>query len=102
MPDSFAAWCGHLPHAAAGWCGQVLGFPEELVADPVGFTVRVVFVAAAFILIMLVWKRRRVRAPATAARESRPPHTRELPSPLLACRGVLVGLGLITAMLNVL
>ena len=69
MPDSFAAWCGHLPQAAAAWCGQVLGYPEELAADPVSFAVRVgPFVAAALILIVLVWKRR--RAPATAARES--------------------------------
>jgi ATP-binding cassette subfamily C protein len=103
VPDSFAAWCGHLPQAAATWCGQVLGYPEELAAEPLSFTVRVgPFVAAALILIVLVWKWRRAHAPATAARVSRPPYTRELPSPLQACRGVLVGLGLITAMLNVL
>ena len=73
MPDSFAAWCGHLPQAAAAWCGQVLGYPEELAADPVSFTVRVgPFVAAALILIVLVWKRRaragdgRASEPATA------------------------------------
>jgi PrtD family type I secretion system ABC transporter len=103
MPDSFAAWCDHLPQGAAVRCGQVLGYPEELAADPLSFIVRVgPFVAAALVLIVLVWKWRRPRAPETAARESRPPYTRELPSPLQACRGVLVGLGLITAMLNVL
>ena len=101
MPDSFAAWCGHLPQSAAAWCGQVLGYPEELAADPVSFAMRVgPFVAAALILIVLVWKRR--RAAATAARENQPPHRHDLPSLLQACRGVLVGLGLITAMLNVL
>ena len=62
MADSFAAWCGHLPQSAAAWCGQVLGYPEELAADPVSFTLRVgPFVAAALILIVLVWKRRRAR-----------------------------------------
>ena len=101
MADSFAAWCGHLPQAAAAWCGQVLGYPEELAADPVSFTVRVgPFVAAALILIVPVWKRR--RAPATAARENQPPHRHDLPSPLQACRGAFVGIGLITAVLNVL
>src|SRR5262245_7561032 len=96
MPDSVTTWCGHLCRSAAAWCGQVLGSPEELVR----FTTRVgPFVAVALILIALVWKRRRAAA---AARENQPPHAHHLSSPLHACRGVLVGLGLITAMLNVL
>ena len=90
MPDSFAAWCGHLPQSAAAWCGQVLGYPEELAADPVSFAMRVgPFVAAALILIVLVWKRR--RAPATAARVNQPPHTQDQPTPHPASRGVLSG-----------
>ncbi|MBB4425927.1 ATP-binding cassette subfamily C protein [Bradyrhizobium sp. CIR48] len=96
MPDSVTAWCGHLSRSAAAWCGQVLGYPEELAS----FTIRVGLLAvAAFIFIRLVWKRRRAAA---AARPDEPPHAHQMSSPLQACRGVLVGLGLITAMLNVL
>ncbi|WP_246708810.1 MULTISPECIES: type I secretion system permease/ATPase [Bradyrhizobium] len=96
MPDSVTAWCGQLSRPAAAWCGQVLGYPEELAS----LTMRVgLFAAAAFILIRLVWKRRRAAA---APRENVPPHAHPVSTPLQACRSVLVGLGLITAMLNVL
>ncbi|MBB4360368.1 ATP-binding cassette subfamily C protein [Bradyrhizobium sp. CIR18] len=96
MPDSVTAWCGHLSRSAAAWCGQVVGYPEELAS----FTIHVgLFAVAAFIFIRLVWKWRRAAA---AARPDEPARAHQMSSPLHACRGVLVGLGLITAMLNVL
>ncbi|WP_025034221.1 type I secretion system permease/ATPase [Bradyrhizobium sp. DOA9] len=96
MPDSVTAWCGHFSRSAAAWCGEVLGSPDELTS----LTIRVgLFAVAAFILIRLLWKRRRTAA---AAQHNEPPRAQHVSSPLQACRSVLVGLGLITAMLNVL
>lgn len=97
VPDSVATWCGHLSGSAAAWCDQVFDHPEDLVT----FITRVgPFIAAALILVVLLWKQR--RAPATEARENQPSPAQQGSSPLRACRGVLVGLGLFTAMLNVL
>jgi len=81
----------------------MMGYAEGLrSAGPVEFAVRASpFVAAAFIPILLAWTRRRARTPAPPSRD-RPAQPHDLPSLLRACRSVLVGLGLITAMLNVL
>src|SRR5438876_12330037 len=87
--------------AAQAWLGQILGNPDGLrSAGPVEFAVRASpFVAAAFIPILLAWTRRRARTPAPPSRDhaDRPAQPHDLPSLLRACRGVLVGLGLITA-----
>src|SRR5437773_10525413 len=87
--------------AAQTWLGQIHGNPDGLrSAGPVEFAARASpFVAAAFIPMLLAWTRRRARTPAPPSQAAQPHH---LPSLLRACRGVLVGLGVITAMLNVL
>jgi ATP-binding cassette subfamily C protein len=88
--------------AAQAWLGQILGNPDGLrSAGPVEFAVRASpFVAAAFILILLAWSWRRHSLARDHGSQIAQPH--DLPSLLRACRGVLVGLALITAMLNVL
>ncbi len=101
MADALPAWCAQLAPSAAEWCGRMMGYAEGLrSAGPVEFAASP-FVAAAFIPILLAWTRRRARTPAPPSRDrAAQPH--DLPSLLRACRGVLVGLGVITAMLNVL
>ncbi len=103
MADALPVWCAQLAPSAVEWCGRMMGYAEGLrSAGPVEFAVRASpFVAAAFIPILLAWTRRRARTPATPSRD-RPAQPHDLPSLLRACRGVLVGLGVITAMLNVL
>ncbi|WP_456660761.1 type I secretion system permease/ATPase [Bradyrhizobium sp. JR3.5] len=87
----------------------LLEYWSQIVADAQAWFSPVLFRAAPFILaaiILLLWglaRRRRASARLALARDhdgSSP--AQDLPSLLHACRGVLVGLALITAMLNVL
>jgi ATP-binding cassette, subfamily C, type I secretion system permease/ATPase len=89
---------------AQAWLDQAFGSPDRLRGAS---TLELAFGVAAFtaaVIIFLRWtRRRRATMPRAPARDhARPPPTHDLSSPLHACRGVLVGLGLITAMLNVL
>lgn len=83
--------------------GKILANPDELRrADPVEFAasaIPVVVIVLTLILLYRWWRRRRSPAGRHAIRAD---HPHDLPSLLRACRSVLVGLGLITAMLNVL
>jgi ATP-binding cassette, subfamily C, type I secretion system permease/ATPase len=81
---------------AQAWLGPSLDGPRE-------FMLRAALLIVAAIILLRLARRRRARArlaPASDHDGSSPAH--DLPSLLRACRGVLIGIGLITAMLNVL
>jgi ATP-binding cassette subfamily C protein len=82
----------------------VVEYFHPIVAGAQAWLGQIPFVAAAFILVLFAWRWRRARTPAAPSRDhaDRAAQPHDLPSLLHACRGVLVGLGLITAMLNVL
>ncbi|WP_183246042.1 type I secretion system permease/ATPase [Bradyrhizobium sp. cir1] len=94
--DILSQCCAQIAADARVWLGPVLDGPRD-------FALRAApFIGAAIILVRFgLARRRRARVAPGGDHDGSPP-VRDLASPLQACRGVLVGLGLITAMLNVL
>lgn len=92
MLDKLAEWWSQVATGAQAWLGPVPHFTF-------GATL---FIVAAIILFGLARRRRASARVAPAGDRGGLPPAHDLSSLLQACRGVLVGLGLITAMLNVL